>query len=106
MFGQLPKFTRPRFCAANRTKFRHRFPILGDDDGVAARRVLDKPRELRLGFVQIDLPAHKPILNCERYLVNKLVNRLGYDPAASINRLAIEWLNANDFMRSYRIRPP
>ena len=89
MFGQLPKFTRPRFCAANRTKFRHRFPILGDDDGVAARRVLDKPRELRLGFVQIDLPAHKPILNCERYLVNKLVNRLGSTPQRQLTGLQL-----------------
>src|SRR5438477_8443142 len=92
MFGQLPKFTRPRFCAANRTKFRHRFPILGDDDGVAARRVLDKPRELRLGFVQIDLPAHKPILNSARYVVNELVNRLGSAQQRQFSRLAIEWL--------------
>ena len=69
-FGQLAEFTRPRFCAANRTKFSHRFPIIGNDDGVAARRVLDKPRELRLGFVEIDLPTHKPILDCTRYLVN------------------------------------
>src|ERR1051326_2231632 len=66
MFAQLSEFTRPPFCPANRTKLRHRFSILGNNDGVAARRVLDKPRELSLGFVQIDLSAHILILKLRK----------------------------------------
>ncbi|HSU88763.1 MAG TPA: hypothetical protein VLL56_08005, partial [Terriglobia bacterium] len=50
------------------------------------RSVFDKPRELRLGFVQIDLPAHKPILNCASYLVNELVNRLSW-PGVHLNEV-------------------
>lgn len=62
-FGQLSQFTRLLSCASNRAKFCHRFPILRDDDGVAARRLVDKPRELRLGFVEIDLSTHRLIIN-------------------------------------------
>ena len=55
----------------DRTELGHWFSVFRNDDGFTVRGVVHQTRKLRLGFVEINLPAHSPTVSHD--LVKQLV---------------------------------